>query len=163
MLPSPSSPDTLWGSMAPKGFDWLLPNQLAGCASPAYGEVVIAALRASQIHFLINLHEQPDPPDLLAALGARTLHLPVMDFTPPTQEQLEIGVAAIAEALAKGTPVAVHCGAGLGRTGTLLAAYLVFTGIEPDVAMNQVRAARPGSVETPEQEQAVRRFAQRLR
>jgi atypical dual specificity phosphatase len=59
--------------------------------------------------------------------------------------------------------VAVHCGGGLGRTGTLLACYLVSAeGLPADAAIARVRAARPGSVETEDQEQAVRRYAERL-
>src|ERR671934_1316846 len=98
-------------------FDWLVPGELAACANPSFGEAVVAELRAGGIKLLVNLHERPDPPELLAQLGAHTVHLPVADFDAPCQDQLERGVASITEALARGTRVAVHCGAGLGRTG----------------------------------------------
>jgi protein tyrosine phosphatase len=58
--------------------------------------------------------------------------------------------------------VAVHCGAGLGRSGTPIAAYLVSQGAAPDDAIALVRARRPGSIETAEQEVAVHEFARRL-
>jgi atypical dual specificity phosphatase len=142
-------------------FDWLEPDRLAACANPGlgYGEAVTSRLRDEHIHLLINLHERPDSP----RLGIESVHLPVPDFTAPTQAQLEQGVAAISRALARGQRVAVHCGGGLGRTGTLLACYLVSSaGLTPDEAIARVRAARPGSIETEEQEQAIRRYAQRL-
>jgi atypical dual specificity phosphatase len=140
-------------------FDWLEPDRLAACANPAYGEAVVSRLREERIQLLVNLHERADSPQL----EMDSVHLPVPDFTAPTQEQLEQGVATITEALARGQRVAVHCGAGLGRTGTLLACYLVSReGVSPDEAIARVRAARPGSIETDEQEQAIRRYAQRL-
>jgi len=66
-------------------------------------------------------------------------------------------------ARAAGKRVAVHCHAGLGRTGTLLACYLVQQGMTPAEAIARVREARPGSVETREQEAAVTAYAERLR
>ena len=84
------------------------------------------------------------------------------DFTPPSPEQLECGVAAIEQAVASERKVAVHCGGGLGRTGTLLACYLVKGGLNPSEAIARVRAVRPGSVETPAQEAAVEDYSQRI-
>jgi protein-tyrosine phosphatase len=52
--------------------------------------------------------------------------------------------------------------AGYGRTGTVLAAYLVAKGAEPEEAIDRVRRARPGSIETVEQEHAVHLFAETL-
>jgi atypical dual specificity phosphatase len=67
----------------------------------------------------------------------------------------------IRKANASGMGVAIHCAAGLGRTGTVLAAYFVAKGLSPREAVDRVRELRPGSVETVEQERAVERFAAR--
>ena len=149
--------------MPPHVFDWLLAEQLGACVNPSVSAPALAELRAGQVGLLINLHERPDPPTLLAELGASTLHLPVQNSDPPSQAQLDQGVAAIAAALGAGTRVAVHCGAGLGRSGTLLAAYLVSQGTPADAAIDEVRRTRPGSIETAEQERAVHAYAARTR
>jgi atypical dual specificity phosphatase len=141
-------------------FDWIVPDQLAACVNPGAAPSVLEDLRAAQIQVDVNLHERSVAP-VLEPLGIHEVHIPVEDLTPPTQEQLDLGVAAISGALAAGQRVAVSCGAGLGRTGTVLAAYFVAQGLGPDEAIAHVRSLRPGSVETPEQEAAVADFAAR--
>ena len=81
--------------------------------------------------------------------------------TPPTQEQLEKCLETIRKANDAGMGVAVHCTAGLGRTGSVLAAYLISKGTPPEEAIEQIRQLRPGSVETEEQEEALAEFARR--
>jgi atypical dual specificity phosphatase len=147
--------------MQPHTFDWVVPEQVGACVNPSVSESAAAELLTRRIGLLVNLHERPDPPDLLAQLGADTVHLPVADSLPPTQDQLARGVAAIGAGVREHKRVAVHCGAGLGRSGTLIAAYLVSQGSAPDDAIARVREARPGSIETDEQEAAVHEFARR--
>jgi atypical dual specificity phosphatase len=143
-------------------FDWILPEHLAACVNPRLASAVREELRAGQIGLVINLDEWSTAA-VLEPLGIRHVHLPVQDFTPPSQAQLDEGVRAIAEALQAGQRVAVHCRAGLGRTGTLLAAYFVTQGFAAAEAIEQVRTRRPGSVETQAQEQAVAEYARRHR
>ncbi|NXG26690.1 DUS23 phosphatase, partial [Grallaria varia] len=53
---------------------------------------------------------------------------------------------------------------GHGRTGTLLGCYLAKVGnLSGADAIREIRRLRPGSIETPEQEEAVLRFCQSLR
>src|SRR5437660_12865335 len=136
---------------------------LGTCANQYVPASPVPEIHTQGLSMLVNLHERPDPPDILAQLQAQTIHLPVPDSHAPTEAQLDAGVAAISEALQQGKRVAVHCGAGLGRSGTLIAAYLVSQGAAPDDAMAQVRSARPGSIETLEQEAAVHEYDRRLR
>jgi atypical dual specificity phosphatase len=137
---------------------WIEGQHLAGCAYPR-NEAAMASLRQHGITTVINLHTRKHLPERLARHGIAEIHLPVADFTAPAPEQLARGVAAIEQALAADQRVAVHCGAGLGRTGTLLACYLVRRGLRSDEAIARIRALRPGAVETRAQEAAVALFA----
>jgi protein-tyrosine phosphatase len=80
----------------------------------------------------------------------------VPDFTAPTQAQLHQGLLETLRLMeaAPGLPVYVGCAAGLGRTGTFIAALARLAGIEGAVAWTRAHYD-PRAVETPAQEAAV--------
>lgn len=122
-----------------------------GCAYPRT-ERALAALPERGVRVIVNLHERPHDPRRLTRYLLTEIHLPIKDFAAPSPGQVRRGVEAIVEARAAGKAVAVHCGGGLGRTGTLLACYLIYRdGLEPQEAVERVRFSRPGSVETAAQ------------
>jgi atypical dual specificity phosphatase len=120
-------------------------------------------LRDQGVGGIVSLTERPLPQALLEEFGFVRLHLPVIDFTPPTPNQLDRFMAFWAALEKRKTAVAVHCGAGLGRTGTVLACAFVFQGLNAEHAIDRVRTLRPYSVETRPQEECVRDYAERLR
>jgi atypical dual specificity phosphatase len=146
----------------PFGFSWITKPLLAGMAQPE-SEEDLAWLRRQGIEVLISLTEDPPRREWLEGAGLLLVHVPVTDMEAPTQEQLETSVSAIARANANNMGVAVHCGAGLGRTGVVLAAYFVQQGQNAREAIAQVRKLRPGSIETDEQAEAVQQFARAKR
>ena len=138
-------------------FSWLIEGKLAGMARPDPSDA--EELRELGVTAVLSLTRRPvfaDPPK-----GLKVLHLPVLDMEAPTPEQLEVATRFLDEAIEGGGSAVVHCLAGCGRTGTVLAAYLVSKGEEPEEAIHRVRRARPGSIETAEQEHAVHLFAER--
>lgn len=111
-------------------------------------------LAARGITAVVNLRSEFDDNDAGIA-PPRYLHLPTLDDTPPTLEQLEKGVAFIASEIARGGGVYIHCGAGVGRAPALAAAYLVSTGMTPDEAWATIRARRPFIRLKPAQEKQI--------
>lgn len=146
---------------APYNFSWVDPPLLAAMGRPVEFDE-LAWLRSQGVELVLTLTESPLRRDWLQEAGLLGLHIPVEDMTPPTLEQMHESISAIAKAHERNMAVAIHCFAGKGRTGTILAGYFVHHGMAPDDAIAHVRFTRPGSIETPEQEETVRDFA-RLR
>ena len=140
-------------------FSWLLPGRLAGFGLVHAPDLQdLSALRGEGVDAIVSLTEVPLDRTALAAAGLQYLHLPVADMEPPSQAQLHTFVGFVDRQLAAGGAVAVHCRAGLGRTGTMLTAYLIHQGVAPGQALMQVRSQRPGSVETRAQEEVLWSF-----
>jgi atypical dual specificity phosphatase len=144
----------------PSGFSWIDRPHLAACARPA-DPAEFAWLRKQGIQLLLTLSEDRPRRDWVDAAGLLVMHVPIIDMDAPTQEQLDQCISALARARAQGMGVAIHCTAGLGRTGTILAAYFVSQGFTARAAIARVRELRPGSIETSEQEDAVMEFGRR--
>src|SRR2546421_12093066 len=141
----------------PDGFSWVEKPLLAAMARPGSAEELVW-LRQQGIELLVSLTDEPPPRRWINEAGLFSVHVPVIDMTAPTPEQIDQCLSAIQRAHEKGLGVGIHCGAGLGRTGTLLACYFVSKGMTAKNAVARVRRLRPGSIETDEQERAVEEF-----
>jgi protein-tyrosine phosphatase len=73
---------------------------------------------------------------------ARYVNRPILDFSVPTREDLVATLDEIDAELAAGGLVYVHCWAGCGRTGVVVATWLVRHGVEPDEALRRIAEAR---------------------
>lgn len=124
---------------------WLRPGAVAGSSVPMSTDD-LAVWHELGIRAVVSLVEQR-----LDFPGFDALHLPVPDFTAPTSEQLRRAIEFMDEQIAAGRPVAVHCLGGKGRTGTVLAAWLIAHGESAEHAVAEVRALRPGAIETDAQ------------
>jgi protein-tyrosine phosphatase len=93
--------------------------------------------------------------------GMKSLWFPITDVSTPRFPEDPIPlVREVLEHLAAGDTVVVHCMGGLGRAGTIAACVLAARDVEPEKAIELVRAARPGALETDTQVAFVGRFRQ---
>ena len=149
----------------PARFSWVVDNELAALAHPATGEGLawnIQYLLDAQIKALFTLTLTPLDQSIVGSYALENIHMPVKDFGAPSMEQLDQFVTKTQEAIASGGASAIHCAAGMGRTGTFAAAYLVHKGMQSQEAIDKVRELRPGSIETSVQEDAVHDYAKFL-
>lgn len=146
----------------PSHFRWIVPGQLAGMGRPGLVgdfDADLAAIAAAGVTHLITLTEEGMPQPRLAAHGLEGRHFPIPDMGVPALAAAARLCRDISRLTRAGAVVAVHCHAGLGRTGLVLAAVLVWEGIAARQAIEMVRAERRGYLQNRAQELFVERFA----
>ncbi len=87
------------------------------------------------------------------------IHLPIKDVSVPNatfEREWEVIGEGLRARLRSGFDILVHCRGGLGRGGLVAARLLIELGSKSDDAIDQVRRARPGAIETREQENYVK-------
>ncbi|HLJ65879.1 MAG TPA: dual specificity protein phosphatase family protein [Chloroflexota bacterium] len=164
-------------------FYWLIEGEIAGCSRPggtrpaatgvspdgtarptANGSSLdadLAWLRGHGIGGVLSLTEEALDQDALARHELAAMHLPVPDMTAPFPEQFARALDFIDRQRSTGRAVAVHCLMGQGRTGAILAAYLIRRGSSADDAVGRLRDICPGALAAPEQERALHLYAER--
>lgn len=94
--------------------------------------------------------------------GLEVIHLPIPDFSVPTQEALSAAINAAQAHGNAGKNIAVHCYAGFGRTGMFLACLArQVLGMSANEAIEWVRSYVPTAIEVPEQVDVVKNFNHR--
>ena len=84
------------------------------------------------------------------------LHVPTPDLTAPDMDRIDTTVDFIYKKISNDQAVMVHCAAGMGRAGTILACYLVkYQKYSAKDAIKKIRKERPGSIQSEVQELAI--------
>lgn len=154
-----SKPGNLWRKVhgkitkKPTNFSWLINNKLAGSGMPTSSTELQWVIRQG-IKSVITMTENPLPESWVQ--DVKYLHMPTEDFSAPDMEKIDHTVDFIQERIKNGEPTMVHCAAGVGRTGTILACYLIkYHNFSVKDAIDKVRKERPGSIQSESQEIAI--------
>ncbi|MEK9802886.1 MAG: ATP-binding cassette domain-containing protein [Curvibacter sp.] len=161
-------PDAKPASWGPRGFVWLIKGRVAGAPLPGIVRDVaydLAALREVGVTRLVSLTEDPFPAALAERFGIACHASPIPDMQAPSPAQMLRLCEEMDDFLAGQEVLAVHCKAGLGRTGTVLAAYHLWragpraSAVE---AIEFVRRLEPGMIQSQAQADFLADFAERL-
>jgi len=147
------------------GFSWVDEGRIAGMRQPGSLYPLardLADLKSAGIETIVSLTEISLDQSLLVQSGMTYLQVPILDFHPPNLSDINQVISFTRSSIAARRAVVIHCTAGLGRTGTMLACWLVSEGVTPGNAIFKVRSLRPGSIETSEQEQIIFDYADTL-
>lgn len=149
-------------SFGPRGFLWLKKGLLAGTPRPGIvsaEEYDLAALKRVGIKVLVSLTTRRFDPKLLAEYDIKGLWLKITDMSSPDFVEALSMCQQVIKYMQAGLPVAYHCKAGLGRTGTMLAAQLILEGYTALEALESVRRIEPRWVQSEEQVSFIEKFA----
>lgn len=147
----------------PRGFRWVHRGALGGCPRPGIVndlEHDIQALLRMGITVLVTLETEHFHRDAIAAAGIRPLFFPIEDMRSPSIAAAFEHCRRIEQLIVTGEVVALHCRAGLGRTGTMLAAQLIHEGAPLVQAIERARRIEPRWIESADQVHFLERFAE---
>ena len=144
-------------------FSWIKPNIIAGMRMPTTKDQIKALTdKKINVGLVVTLTEkkQGPNPEIFSGVGIERLLLPIPDFHTPTIDQVNTFIKKADDVLkTKKKATVMHCAGGLGRTGTMLACWLIANDhMDSSQAIEFVRKIRPGSIETDDQENFVENF-----
>jgi atypical dual specificity phosphatase len=150
----------------PTNFSWVIKGKLAGSGMPVtYSQFVWVVTHG--IKTIVTVREVPLPSKWFTADNVNSVdyfHLKVEDYGAPSIEEMDNTVDFIQRQIANEEPVMVHCAAGRGRTGTILAAYLLKEeNLTSDQAIKKIRKIRPGSIQSDRQEMVISMYEKYLK
>jgi len=145
----------------PDNFSWIIEEKLAGSAIPTSKEEV-DWLKQEGVKSIVTIREEPLEDEWIKDVNY--LHVHSNDMGIPEFSDLVNSVDFIHQRITNDEPVMVHCLAGLGRTGTILACYLIkYEDMAADDAIEKVRRERHGSIQSFSQEEIIFRFEKFVR
>lgn len=165
VTPSRKSPNVV---RLPRFFRWVVPFYLAVMSTPRDAKDIALLANLGIRHVLTLTEEESLPPAWFADKPVTNTFIPVTNYMPPTIEQMTLILRLFEQP--DNVPLLVHCGGGKGRAGTVAACYLAAYGFgrpQPSLAfptmpapdaIAALRAIRPESLETKQQEDFVARW-----
>jgi atypical dual specificity phosphatase len=146
--------------LADLNFSWLIESELAGSRGPRSKDDLIS-LKERGVRALVRLVESDEAwvtEKEVNDAGLEDYNEPVRDFTAPSQAQIDRIIEYIDSHLKRGIAVGVSCNAGIGRTGVILACYLIHKGLTAKEAIEVVRKKRGRMPEILEQAEAIKDY-----
>ena len=144
----------------PDNFSWLIEGKLAGSAIPT-SKKEIDWMQEEGVKTIVTIREEPLDENWVNEMNY--LHVLSDDMGVPSFDDLKNSVDYVHEKIQNNEPVMVHCLAGLGRTGTILACYLIkYEKKSAEDAIQHVREQRHGSIQSFVQEEMIFQYAKTL-
>lgn len=154
-----SKPGNIWRKVhgkitkKPTNFSWLIEDKLAGSGMPTSFDELDWILKQG-VTSIVTMTENALPEEWVSDIGY--LHVPTPDLTAPDMDRIDTAVDFIHNKISNDQAVMVHCAAGMGRAGTILACYLVkYQKYTAKDAIKKIRKERPGSIQSEIQELAI--------
>lgn len=120
---------------------WVTPNLAVGPAPMSYDQ--LDSIKKAGIGSVINLcAEFPDLPRIEKDAGFDVYYLPIEDEETPDLEVMDEALEWIDESIYLGKKVLIHCRHGIGRTGTIVSAYLLRKGLSSKLVQKKLKKLR---------------------
>lgn len=162
-----SKPGNIWRKVhgkitkKPTNFSWLIEDKLAGSGMPTSSDEFDWIIKQG-VTSIVTMTENALPEEWVSTIGY--LHVPTPDLTAPDMDRIDTAVDFIHEKISNEQSVMVHCAAGMGRAGTILACYFVkYQKFSAKDAINKIRKERPGSIQSEVQELAITFYEKHVR